>query len=103
MSPTEERRVLQGAVHDDELDRILRAIHDDRNPSDPGEKPRCTQTVALPGLYSTDTLVLRQAGDMAPESDGDLVNSREILSRISDARVTEQAFLDSRDVLAKHW
>lgn len=40
---------------------------------------------------------------MAPESDGDLVNSREILSRISDARVTEQAFLDSRDVLAKHW
>lgn len=89
--------------YDEELDRILRAIHDNRNPSDPGEKPRYTETVALPGLYSTDTLVLQQAGDMALDSDGDLVNSREILSRLSDAGVTEQAYLDSLDVLEEHW
>lgn len=89
--------------YEEELDRILRAIHDDRNRPEPGAQPRYSETTALPGLYSTDTLVLRTAGEMSLESDGTLINSREILERLAEEGVTERAYLDSLDVLEEHW
>jgi TIR domain len=89
--------------YDEELDRILRAIHDDRNRAEPGVRPRYAETRALPGLYSTDTLMLRTAGEMSVESDSTLVNSREILTRLAGERLAEQAYLDSLDVLEEHW
>lgn len=89
--------------YEEELDRILRAIHDDRNRPEPSAQPRYAETTALPGLYSTDTLVLRTAGEMSVESDSTLVNSREILDRLAGEGLTEQAYLDSLDVLEEHW
>jgi TIR domain len=41
---------------DQELDRIVRAIHDDRSRPEPGERAGYAEITALPGLYSTDTL-----------------------------------------------
>lgn len=88
--------------YDEELDRILRAIHDDRSQPTPGQRPRYTQTIAIPGFYSTDTLVLRKAGDATVESDGDFVHSRPLLDRLGNEGITEQAFLDSLVVLEEH-
>lgn len=85
------------------LDRILRAIHDDRNRPDPGAQPRYSETTALPGLHSTDTLVLRTAGETSLETDGTLINSRGILDRLAGEGVTQQAYLDSLDVLEERW
>jgi hypothetical protein len=89
--------------YEEELDRILRAIHDDRNRPEPGARPRYSETTALPGLFSTDTLVLRTAGGTSLESDGTLVDSREVLDRLSGEGLTEPAYLDSLDVLEEHW
>jgi hypothetical protein len=88
--------------YEEELDRIVRAIHDDRHRPEAGEKPGYTQTIALPGLFSTDTLVLRVAGDLALETDGDLVRSMEILPRLQEQGMTDEAYLDSLQVLEEH-
>jgi hypothetical protein len=58
--------------------------------------------MALPGLYSTDTLVLRIAGDLALEFDGSLVRSLDILPRLVEEGMTAEAYLDSLGVLEEH-
>jgi hypothetical protein len=88
--------------YEDELDRILRAIHDDRQRVEPGEQPGYTGMPALPGLYSTDTLVLKIGGDLAVRSDGTLVQSPDVLALLQEEGVTPEAFLDSLQVLEEH-
>ncbi len=89
--------------YDAELDRIVRAIHDDRNRAAPGERPGYAEVAALPGLYSTDTLVLREAGAMTLAADGGFVDSRALLERLGAEGVAEEAFLESLRVLEDHW
>ena len=96
------QRIRDLDSYKDELDRILRAIHDDRNRPDVGEQPGYAQVAALPGLYSTDTLVLRVSGDSVLESDGSLVRSLEILPRLQAEGVTTEAYLDSLQVLEEN-
>jgi hypothetical protein len=88
--------------YDEAFDRVVRAIHDDRHRPAPGAQPRYSETIALPGLYSTDTLVLRVAGEMVVESDGDLVRTVEIFPRLDADDVTEEAYIDSLQVLEEH-
>lgn len=88
--------------YEKEMERIVRAIFDDRNQRDPGESPAYAQTMALAGLYSTDTLVLRRAGDFSLETDFPFVRSLELLPRLQAEGVTEEAFLDSLQVLQEH-
>jgi len=86
-----------------EFDRIVRAVHDDRNRPEPGSAPGYTDVVALQGLYSTDTLVLRAAGDMALEGDSPFVRSMELLPRLEAHGVTSESFLESLHILEDHW
>lgn len=85
-----------------EFDRIVRGIFDDRNRPESGPRPGYAETQAIDGLYSTDTLLLRAAGDMVVDTNGGLVQSPELLARLQPAGVTTEAFLESLGVLEEH-
>jgi hypothetical protein len=97
------QKIADSQSYEEELDRIVRAIHDDRNRQESGSAPAYADVTALPGLYSTDTLVLRAAGDMALEGDSLLIRSKELLPRLKAQGVTPDAFLESLHVLEDHW
>jgi hypothetical protein len=85
--------------YETELDRIVRAIIGDRKRLAASDPPAYAQIAALPGLYSTDTVVLRHAGAKAIEADETLLGSTAVLAELRDEDVTEEAFLESLQVL----
>lgn len=103
LASTVLQKIPNPESYEAELDRIVRAIHNDRNRPEAGSVPGYADLVALPGLYSTDTLVLRAAGDMALEGDSLLIQSMELLPRLQAEGVTPDAFLESLQVLEDHW
>ena len=103
LASTVWQKIANPQSYESELDRIVRAIHDDRNRPEAGSAPAYADVVALPGLYSTDTQVLRAAGDMAVEGDSPFIRSMELLPRLQAHGVTPDAFLDSLHVLEDHW
>ena len=85
-----------------EFDRIARAIRGDRNRRDPGHAPAYVSVAALPGLYSADTRLLQVAGDIALETDGQLVDTETVLTRTQTDGISEEALLESLQILEEH-
>lgn len=95
------QRVDDPAEFDDEFDRILRAILDIRGgDAEAASPPPYATTKPLPGLSSIDTRILETAGSLNLELDGmKVLESSEILRRLKADQVTEEAFLESLEVL----
>jgi hypothetical protein len=93
------QRILDLNDYEAELDRIVRAIFDDRNQPALGDPPGYARTIALPGLYPTDTRVLQVAGDIALETNQQLVASQDVLERVEPEGIGEEALLESLQVL----
>jgi TIR domain len=102
LKPTVHQRIHDLQNYEVELDRVARAIRGDRNCPEPGAVPAYARTVALPGLYSTDTRVLQIAGDIALEQDHRMIDSLAVLERCAVDGITEEAFLESLQVLEEH-
>lgn len=102
LKSTVYQRIRDLQNYEAELDRIVRAILGDRNRLETGELPGYAQTVSLPGLYSTDTRVLQIAGEVALEQDHQLIESAEVLRRGESDGITEDALLESLQVLEEH-
>jgi hypothetical protein len=102
LKSTVYQRIRDLENYEPELDRMARAILGDRNRPEPGDLPGYATTVALPGLYSTDTRVLQLAGDIAIERDSQLVDSNAVLERAEPDGVTQEALLESLQVLEEH-
>lgn len=64
--------------------------------------PGYARTIALPGLFSTDTRVLQIAGEVALEQDRQLIESEEVLRRGESEGIGEDALLESLQVLEEH-
>lgn len=102
LKSTVYQRVRDLQNYEAELDRIVRAIVGDRNRPGAGELPGYAQTIALPGLYSTDTRVLQLAGEVALEQNHQLIESEEVLRRGEPDGITEEGLLESLQVLEEH-
>jgi TIR domain len=96
---TVHQRIGDITNYDSELDRILRAILGDRVRAEPAESPAYAVVAALPGLNSVDTRVLQAAGDIAVQTDQQLVSSADVLAAVRIDGITEAALLESLQVL----
>jgi hypothetical protein len=92
-------RIADLESYDDDFDRIVRAIFDDRSEQLIGKPPAYSALPSIPGLQASDTLILQKAGDMALKSDSELIDSREVLEAVSDQDITEKALIESLLVL----
>jgi len=80
-------------------DEIVRVMLGEKNRPDPGELPAYARAIPIAGLDRVDALVLRAAGDLAVETNQTLVDSREVLDRLGPEDVSEDALLDTLEVL----
>lgn len=102
LKSTVHQRIQDLQSYEAELDRITLAILGSRNRPKPGELPRYAKTMALPGLYPTDTRVLQIAGDLALESDQELVSTADVLGKAEPDGITEHGLLESLQILEAH-
>lgn len=93
------RRVSDLADIDPVIDAIVRAVIGDRNRPDPGELPAYAKTIVLPGFDRVDTRVLQAAGDLALEKNQRMLESKEVLDRVAPDGISEEAFLESLEIL----
>jgi len=80
-------------------DEIVRVMLGAKNRPDPGELPAYARAIPIIGLDRVDTAVLRAAGDLAVEANQTLVDSGEVLERVAPDGVSEDALLDTLEIL----
>jgi TIR domain len=80
-------------------DEIVRAVLGQRDRPDPGELPAYARAIPIVGLDRVDTVVLRAAGDLAVETNQTLLDTREVLGRVAPDGVSEDALLDTLEIL----
>ncbi|CAN5351500.1 toll/interleukin-1 receptor domain-containing protein [soil metagenome] len=85
--------------YDPELDRIVRAIYDVRQKPPLGNPPGYAGISPAAGLQAIDTRVLQVAGEMALKTDSKLLDSHSALAELASESVSEDAFLESLEVL----
>jgi hypothetical protein len=82
-----------------ELDKIVRAIYGMSEKPSLGAPPSYTMGESLPGLQLLDTRILQVAGEMALHKDEVLLASRDLLDALETDQVSEDAFLESLEIL----
>lgn len=81
------------------VDDVVRSILGARDRPEPGELPAYARSIALPGFDRLDTAVLQAAGDLAIETNRRMLGSKEVLDRVRNVGISEEAFLESLEVL----
>jgi hypothetical protein len=87
------------ANFESELDQIVRAIYGIRERPPLGRPPGYTDVTPMDGLSPVDTRIVQVAGSLAIEQDEVLLASRDVLDALELDDISENAFLESLEVL----